>query len=106
MDLNLIFQFYSMCLIIFFSLGIYLLERKQPLFANFCIIIAFFILTGLSMMFDSLALECLCLTINTFLICRLLWDKWASKFIGIFMLIVEITKIKRLISDASVKKKK
>ena len=105
MDLNLIFQFYSLCLIIFFSLGIYLLERKQPLFANFCIIIGFFIIAGLSIMFDSIALEILCLVINTSLICRMLWDRWAVKFIGIFMLIVEITNIKRLIRDKNQNKK-
>ena len=73
------------------------MERKQPLYANFCILIGFFILAGLSIMFDSIALETLCLAINASLICRLLWDKWASKFIGLFMLAVEITKIKRLI---------
>jgi hypothetical protein len=104
MDLNLIFQFYSLCLIVFFSLGIYLLERKQPLYANFCIIVGFFILTGLSIMFESLALVLLCLSIITVLICKLLWEKWASKFIGIFMLIVEIANIKRLLNAKGKKK--
>jgi len=105
MDLGLLFQFYSLCLIIFFGLGIYLLERKQSLYANFCIIIAFFILAGLAIMFDSLALEILCLFINTSLICRLLWDKWAVKFIGFFMLAVEYTKIQRIL-NAQAKNKK
>lgn len=80
------------------------MEKKQSLYANFCLIIGFFILAGLSIMFDSIALEILCLSINASLICKLLWDKWALKFIGLFMLIVQISIIKRLI-DAAAKKK-
>jgi hypothetical protein len=105
MELSLIFQFYSFTTVIFLSLGIYLLERRQPLYANFCIIIAFFTMAALSILFDSFALEVLCLFINTALICRLLWDKWASKFIGLFMLAIEITNIKRLIHAATKNKK-
>lgn len=103
MDLDLLFRFYAFTTLVFLSLGIYLFERKQPLFGYFCIIIAFFILAGLSIMFESLALESLCLIINTALICKLLWDKWAMKFIGIFLLMVEITNIKRLIKNVKTK---
>lgn len=106
MDVVSLFHFYSLCVIIFFSLGIYLFEKKQPLYGYFCIIVAFFILAGLSILFESIALEILCLIINTALICNLLWTRWAQKFIGIFMLIVQITQIKRLIKNATSKTKK
>jgi hypothetical protein len=81
-----------------------LFERKQPLYGYFCIIVAFFILAGLAILFDSIALEILCLIINAALICNLLWERWAQKFIGIFLIIAEITKIKRLL-NASKKKR-
>lgn len=104
MDIDSLFRFYSLCLILFFSLGIYLFERKQPLFGYFCILIGFFILAGLSILFDSIALEILCLVINTTLICNLFWERWAKKFIGLFLLIVEITKIRRILRATQNKK--
>lgn len=97
MDIDSLFRFYSLCLILFFSLGIYLFERKQQLFGYACIIIGFFILAGLSILFESLAMELLALGIATALICKLIWEKALQKFVGFFMLSVFYSKIRRLI---------
>lgn len=99
------FNFYALALILFFSLGVYLFERKQNLYGYFCIMIGFYILAGFSIVFESVGLMALSIGINIGIICKLIWDIWAMSFIRIFMLIAEYINIKRLI-NAKTKNKK